>query len=76
MPSYPTRTSRRRLLSQAGALIGSAAVGLPAARAQKAARPEKEALKFGFIKLTDCAPLVVAYEKRFFEDEEIGRAHV
>jgi len=30
---------------------------------------EKEALKFGFIKLTDCAPLVVAYEKKFFDDE-------
>ncbi|PLA74959.1 nitrate ABC transporter substrate-binding protein [Hydrogenovibrio sp. SC-1] len=31
--------------------------------------PEKEDLKFGFIKLTDMAPLAVAYEKRFFEDE-------
>ena len=70
--SRTTRTSRRRLLSQAGALIGSAAVGLPAAQAQKTARPEKEALKFGFIKLTDCAPLVVAYEKRFFEDEGLN----
>ena len=33
------------------------------------ALPEKEELKFGFIKLTDMAPLAVAYEKRFFEDE-------
>jgi nitrate/nitrite transport system substrate-binding protein len=31
--------------------------------------PEKEELKFGFIKLTDMAPLAVAYEKQFFEDE-------
>jgi nitrate/nitrite transport system substrate-binding protein len=31
--------------------------------------PEKEELKFGFIKLTDMAPLAVAYEKRYFEDE-------
>ena len=31
--------------------------------------PEKEDLKFGFIKLTDMAPLAVAYEKGFFEDE-------
>lgn len=31
--------------------------------------PEKEELKFGFIKLTDMAPLAVAYEKRFFEEE-------
>ena len=30
---------------------------------------EKTALKFGFIKLTDCAPLVIAREKGFFEDE-------
>ncbi|MGD2112901.1 MAG: CmpA/NrtA family ABC transporter substrate-binding protein [Gammaproteobacteria bacterium] len=30
---------------------------------------EKEDLKFGFIKLTDMAPLAIAYEKRFFEDE-------
>ena len=30
---------------------------------------EKTALKFGFIKLTDCAPLVIAKEKGFFEDE-------
>ena len=30
---------------------------------------EKEELKFGFIKLTDCAPIVIAKEKGFFEDE-------
>jgi len=30
---------------------------------------EKPLLKFGFIKLTDCAPLVIAKEKGFFEDE-------
>ncbi|MBT9098569.1 ABC transporter substrate-binding protein [Methylovulum psychrotolerans] len=30
---------------------------------------EKENLKFGFIKLTDMAPLAVAFEKGFFEDE-------
>ncbi|EPM7943973.1 CmpA/NrtA family ABC transporter substrate-binding protein [Vibrio fluvialis] len=32
-------------------------------------QPELEDLKFGFIKLTDMAPLAVAYEKGFFEDE-------
>lgn len=31
--------------------------------------PEKEELTFGFIKLTDMAPLAIAYEKGFFEDE-------
>lgn len=30
---------------------------------------EKDELKFGFIKLTDCAPLIVAKELGFFEDE-------
>lgn len=30
---------------------------------------EKEDLKFGFIKLTDCAPLVIAKELNYFEDE-------
>ncbi|MBF6649359.1 CmpA/NrtA family ABC transporter substrate-binding protein [Methylobacter sp. BlB1] len=34
-----------------------------------AGKLEKEDLKFGFIKLTDMAPLAVAYEKGFFEDE-------
>ena len=33
------------------------------------AEPEKEDLKFGFIKLTDMAPLAIAYEKGYFEDE-------
>ncbi len=32
-------------------------------------KPEKEDLKFGFIKLTDMAPLAVAAEKGFFEEE-------
>ncbi|MEN8212779.1 MAG: CmpA/NrtA family ABC transporter substrate-binding protein [Pseudomonadota bacterium] len=31
--------------------------------------PEKEELRFGFIKLTDMAPLAVAYENGYFEDE-------
>lgn len=30
---------------------------------------EKEELKLGFIKLTDMAPLAIAYEKGYFEDE-------
>ncbi len=30
---------------------------------------EKDSLKFGFIKLTDCAPIVIAKEKGFFENE-------
>jgi nitrate/nitrite transport system substrate-binding protein len=34
-----------------------------------AVAPEKPQLKLGFIKLTDMAPLAIAYEKGFFEDE-------
>ncbi len=33
---------------------------------------EKPALKFGFIKLTDCAPLVIAKEKGFFDEEGLN----
>jgi nitrate/nitrite transport system substrate-binding protein len=43
-------------------------VGLASAVAQ-AGSVEKEELKFGFIKLTDMAPLAIAKEKGFFEDE-------
>ena len=31
--------------------------------------PEKDELTFGFIKLTDMAPIAVAYENGYFEDE-------
>lgn len=58
---------RRRFLQHVSALAGACALGVPA-YAQKA-RPEKEALKFGFIKLTDMVPLAIAYEKKYFEEE-------
>jgi len=44
-----------------------ACIASPAA-AQTAA-PEKDELKLGFIKLTDCAPLVIAKELGYFEEE-------
>ena len=37
--------------------------------AQAALKVEKENLKFGFIKLTDCAPVLIAQDKGFFEQE-------
>lgn len=37
-----------------------------------AAKLEKDSLKFGFIKLTDMAPLAVAFEKGFFEEEGLS----
>jgi len=39
------------------------------AQAQDQLDLEKDSLKFGFIKLTDCAPIVIAKEKGFFETE-------
>jgi nitrate/nitrite transport system substrate-binding protein len=49
----------------AAALLALAATATHAS----APRLEKEQLKIGFIKLTDMAPLAIAYEKGFFEDE-------
>lgn len=48
-----------------------AGTALEPAAASAALELEKTALKLGFIKLTDCAPLVIAKEKGFFEDEGI-----
>ncbi|MEH6798468.1 MAG: CmpA/NrtA family ABC transporter substrate-binding protein [Halopseudomonas sabulinigri] len=62
-----TRKSLGACLSLAVALsVGSL---LPLQGAQAVENLEKEELKFGFIKLTDMAPLAIAYEKGFFEDE-------
>ncbi|MDM0046441.1 CmpA/NrtA family ABC transporter substrate-binding protein [Variovorax dokdonensis] len=72
MPQSSSRTLRRRQwLGGAAALAGSTVLGLPRAFAAKGG-VEKDTLKFGFIKLTDCAPLVIAYEKGFFEDEDLA----
>lgn len=65
---------RRTFMKSAVMTLGlsaSLAFGLMSSANINAAvgEPEKEELKFGFIKLTDMAPLAVAYEKGFFEDE-------
>lgn len=49
-------------------LSGSMLAVAPIA-AEELGYPEKEELKFGFIKLTDMAPIAIAYEKGYFEDE-------
>ena len=56
---------QKLLLTVVFTSLASTAPALAAA----AERPEKQELKIGFIKLTDCAPLIIAYEKGFFEDE-------
>lgn len=56
-----------------GAVALRALIGLTALVAAlvtgSAAALEKDELKLGFIKLTDMAPLAIAYEKGYFEDE-------
>ncbi|MEO0718880.1 MAG: ABC transporter substrate-binding protein, partial [Pseudomonadota bacterium] len=60
--------SRRATLK--GVLACAVSVGLTAGSAQaELLDVEKDELKFGFIKLTDMAPLAIAYEKGYFEDE-------
>ncbi len=58
----------RALLSVA-MTVTVAGTMLTSAPVKAAGELEKEELKFGFIKLTDMAPLAIAYEKGFFEDE-------
>ncbi|HEU4427331.1 MAG TPA: CmpA/NrtA family ABC transporter substrate-binding protein [Myxococcota bacterium] len=54
-----------RVKRLASALLAAACC----AGAVSAAELEKDELKLGFIKLTDCVPLVMAYELGYFEDE-------
>lgn len=63
------RKTRRTLLKALVASVGCSALLQLIPMAAWAAEPEKEELKLGFIKLTDMAPLAIAYEKGFFEDE-------
>jgi len=62
-------SNRRKFLSSASVLLGASLFPVTSQAQQKKARPEKEALKFGFIKLTDMVPLAIAYEKKYFDDE-------
>jgi nitrate/nitrite transport system substrate-binding protein len=58
---------RKRMSWVAVAL--STALLLDAPAWSKPLKLEKEQIKLGFIKLTDMAPLAIAYEKGYFEDE-------
>ena len=61
--------TRRAMLAIAMAVGVAGAALLNSSPAKAELELEKEELKFGFIKLTDMAPLAVAKEKGFFEDE-------
>jgi nitrate/nitrite transport system substrate-binding protein len=80
LPSWPRQGWRRRFVAiLAGAILlagcGTEPVGTaPATESASASLTvplpvEKLQLTFGFIKLTDMAPLAIAYEKGYFEDE-------
>jgi nitrate/nitrite transport system substrate-binding protein len=51
------------------AMLSAMALSSTVTLAEKLGYPEKEELKFGFIKLTDMAPIAIAYENGYFEDE-------
>jgi len=63
------RSLARRLRLAGVWLVTGGALFLALAVPARAAAPEKTDLKFGFIKLTDCAPLVIAKELGYFDDE-------
>jgi len=69
--SCQTHTKSSSLFKAVGKVLGTVALGLSLSQQGLAGveEPEKEDLKFGFIKLTDMAPLAIAYEKGYFEDE-------
>ena len=52
-----------------GVVLTASCISTTAIAKEKLGYPEKEELKLGFIKLTDMAPLAIAYEKGYFEDE-------
>lgn len=62
-------TTLRRTFLKTALLLSAGLVTGVSAPVFAADWPEKEELTFGFIKLTDMAPLAIAYEKGFFEDE-------
>jgi nitrate/nitrite transport system substrate-binding protein len=66
-PQMSALTRRELLKRSAGAALVAGLGARPARAAQLAI--EKDTLKFGFIKLTDMAPIAIAKELGYFEDE-------
>jgi len=63
---------KTRLHTRLGVIFGTVVLAVGLLNGGARAEPldvEQEELKIGFIKLTDMAPLAVAYELGFFEDE-------
>jgi nitrate/nitrite transport system substrate-binding protein len=66
VPEIWSRLCRRGVL---GLAVAAAVTALAPLSAGAKPKLEKDELKIGFIKLTDMAPLAIAKEKGFFEDE-------
>ena len=67
-PAFRQGPPRRTVVACCAAAVAFALLG-PLSAAAKPLALEKEQIKLGFIKLTDMAPLAIAYEKGYFEDE-------
>ena len=63
------KISRRSMLVGGASALAVASLLRPRGAKAQSLDVEKDELTFGFIKLTDMAPLAVAYELGFFEDE-------
>jgi nitrate/nitrite transport system substrate-binding protein len=68
------KQSRKFTLTKLAKALATAAVisAFSISASVSAAELEKETLKLGFIKLTDMAPLAVAFEKGYFDDEGLS----
>jgi nitrate/nitrite transport system substrate-binding protein len=70
LKSSPRKTNRRQFLQTTAKVAIAGAMASAAPWTSRAAtKLEKISLKFGFIKLTDCAPLIIAKENGYFDDE-------
>jgi len=68
----PAKTMKKSIVPQLAAAMLTSAAAIFAFSNDAYAEMldvEKDELRLGFIKLTDMAPLAIAYEKGFFEDE-------
>ena len=63
------RFMKKASVAVISSLVVSVAALFPSSASYAVENLEKEDLKFGFIKLTDMAPLAIAYEKGYFKDE-------
>jgi nitrate/nitrite transport system substrate-binding protein len=61
------QATHHKLLKRA--IVGLGLIWMSSTALAELGEPEKDELKFGFIKLTDMAPIAIAYENGYFEDE-------